>query len=149
MKRKTRAVRRFALAGGLGVAGVAVLWLTITPSPSPALADEIDGLMQQDPCVGSVDGWPSRFYVWEKVSWDKNRSLFWHLTGPWFGSDRSVVRVKFHERALPGPYPAGRHLLRAEQEELWLDNSNHRRVTATYDVGKRMLTSLECDGIRG
>lgn len=148
MKRKSRAVKRSALlARFVSIAGLVFLWLTITPAPSPALADEIDQLLQQEPCIGPVDGWPSRLYVWEKASWDKNRSLFWLLTGPWFGSDKSAVRVKFHEIALPGPYPPGRNLLRADQEELWLDNSNHRRVTATYDVRTRKLTSLRCDPI--
>lgn len=145
MKRKSRTAKHSALLGcGASVACVAVLWLTITPAPSPALADEIDQALQQDPCVGFADSWPARFYVWEKTAWDKNRSLLWFITGPWLGSDRSTVKVRFHEIATPGLYAQGRHMLRAEQEDLWLDSTNHMVVTATYDVRTRTLTSLRC-----
>ena len=116
------------------------------PTPSASLANDIDQLLEQDPCVRSVDRWPSRFYVWEKPAWAKSQGthLIWVLSGPWLGSDTSKVSVRFHEIAVPGVYPPGRSLLRADQDVLALDSSNNMLVLATYDVRTEKLTSLYC-----
>lgn len=147
MRSKSRTGKRSALlACGVILAGLLFLGLAITPPPSPALADEIDRLLEQDPCVRSPDRWPARYYVWEKPSWAKHpgRHIFWVLSGPWLGSDTSKVSVRFHERASAEMYTPGRHLLRADEEQLWLDSSNDMLVTGTYDIGSRKLISWTC-----
>lgn len=148
MRRNPRTPKRSALlaCGGV-VVGLLVVGLATTPPPSPAIADEIDRLLEQDPCVRSADQWPARYYVWERTSWRKRSGwhmFFWLLSGPWLGSDTSRVSVRFHETASESMYTPGRHLLRADQEELWLDDSNDMLVTATYDVGTRKLISRTC-----
>jgi hypothetical protein len=70
--------------------------------------------------------------------------LFWRLSGPWLGSDTSKVTVHFHERASTPIYTPGTHLLRADQEELLIDDSNDRFVTGTYDTETRKLLSWAC-----
>ena len=129
------------------VAGVLFLSLTTTRPPSPALADEIDRLLEQDPCVASTDLWPSRYYIWGMPEWGRSqgfRGLLWALTGPWFGSDTSKVSIHFHERASAEAYRPGRHLLRADQQDWWLDSSNHMLVRGTYNIETRRLTEFYC-----
>lgn len=148
MRRNPRTRKRSALlACGVILAGLLFLGLAITPPPSPAIADEIDRLLEQDPCVRSANQWPARYYVWEKPSWAKRgrHMSFWILSGPWLGSDTSKVSVHFHEMASAAMYTPGRHLLRADQEELWLDDSNDRYVTGTYDIRTRKLISWTCE----
>ena len=148
MRGNPRTTKRSALlACGAILAGLLFLGLSITPPPSPAIAGEIDRLLEQDPCVRSADQWPARYYVWERPSWAKRSGwhmLFWRLSGPWLGSDTSKVSVHFHETASAAMYTPGRHLLRADQEELWLDDSNDIFVTGTYDIGTRKLISWTC-----
>ena len=133
MRGKLRAEKRAALlVGGVIIAGVMALSLTMTRPPSPEVADEIDRLLEQDPCVGSADRWPSRDYAWAMPAWSKKNEdaihFLWLLSGPWLGSDTSRVTVSFHERASPDMYLPGRHLLRADQEVMWLDSSNDKFV---------------------
>ncbi len=141
-----RNLRNELLAFGVILAGALFLSLTITRPPSPALADEIDRLLVQDPCVGSTDLWPSRYYTWGMPEWANKpyRNALWVLTGPWFGSDTSKVHIRFHERAHPEMYRPGRHLLRADQQDWWLDSSNDMSVWGTYEIETRRLTEFYC-----
>lgn len=148
MRGKPRAGKRAALLlGGVLIAVIMALGLAITPAPSPDVADEIDRLLEQDPCGGSTARWPSRYYVWERPAWSTREpriDFLWLLSGPWFGSDTSRVNVRFHENASPDMYLPGRHLLRADQEVMWLDSSNDKFVFGTYDVQTRKFIDLTC-----
>ena len=148
MRGELRAEKRAALlVGGVIISGVMALSLTMTRPPSPEVADEIDRLLEQDPCVGSSDRWPSRYYAWERPAWSKREAqnhFLWLLSGPWLGSDTSRVTVSFHERASPDMYLPSRHLLRADQEVMWLDSSNDLSVFGTYDVRTRKFINLTC-----
>jgi hypothetical protein len=147
MRRNPLTWKRSALlACGAILAGFVFLGFSTTPPPSPALADEIDRSLEQNACVRSADQWPARYYVWEKPSWAKRNGgqIVWLVAGPWLGSDTSKVSVSFHERASTPMYTPGRHLLRADQEDLWLDCSNDKYVSATYDVRNRKLSNWSC-----
>lgn len=148
MRGKPRAGKRtILLLGSVIIAVIMALGLTITPAPSPDVADEIDRLLEQDPCVGSAARWPSRYYVWERTEWSTREpriDFLWLLSGPWLGSDTSRVHVRFYEKASPDMYLPGRHLLRADQEVMWLDSSNDKFAFGTYDVRTRKFVDLTC-----
>lgn len=132
---------------GVIIAGVTVLGLTITPPPNPALADEIDRLFEQNPCVGDVDRWPSRYYVWVRPGWSNTEpriDFLWLLTGPWLGSGTSKVDVRFYAGADTDFYPPGRHRLRADQDRMALDSSDMLFVAGTYDVKTRSVADWTC-----
>lgn len=142
-----RTAKRTVIAVSTIVATAAILGLTTTRPPSPALADEIDRALERDPCVGSVERWPARYYGWKPTSWfraNDGRKVFWMLSGPWLGSDTSKVNVRLYQGASESIYPRGRHLLRADQDELRLDSSNFLFAAGTYDLRTRKLTDWTC-----
>ena len=145
IKRKTK--RSLILTGVLMIVGLLNLSLTTTRPPSPALADEIDRVLDQDPCIGAIERWPARYYAWRPTSWfraNDGRAFLWMLSGPWLGSDTSKVEVRLYQGAWEGDYPPGRHLLRADQDKLSLDSSNFTFAAGTYDVRTRKLSDWTC-----
>lgn len=142
--RPRRRKGRLLLASGIILTGLLILGLTITPRPTSALANEIDRLVEQDPCVGSVQNWDSRHYAWSAASWRNDWYLLWFLTAPWLGSDTSKVNIRFYQGPGAAHYPPGRHLLRADQDNFGLDDSNMLVVFGTYDVGARRMTHWVC-----
>lgn len=139
--------RRTALVAGGGALVILLgLGLAITPPPSHELADEIDRLVEQDPCIADVDEWDSRSYSWAASPPD-GRSVqypLWPLSAPWIGSDRSFVDLHFHQGAYASFYPAGRNRLRADQVMFVIDDSNTNVASGTYDVEARRLIDWSC-----
>lgn len=148
VRSRRRPSRRVALAAG-GAALLILLGfgLAITPPPSNALADEIDQLIEQDPCIADVDQWDSRAYSWAASPRD-GRSIhnypLWELSAPWVGSDRSFVDLHLHQGSQASFYPPGRHRLRADQVMFVLDDTNTNVAFGTYDVRARQLVDWSC-----
>ncbi len=145
IKRNTK--RALIVTAALMIVGLLTLSLTTTRPPSRALADEIDRSLEQDPCIGSVERWPSRYYGWRPTSWfwaNDIRGLLWMVSGPWLGSDTSKVSVRLYRGASSEDYPAGRHLLRADQDKLSLDSSKFLFASGTYDVRTRQVRGWTC-----
>jgi hypothetical protein len=139
--------RALIFTAALMIVGLLTLSLTTTRPPSRALADEIDRALEQDPCIGSVERWPSRYYGWRPTSWfwaNDIRGLLWMVSGPWFGSDTSKVSVRLYQGASSEDYPAGRHLLRADQDKLSLDSSKFLFASGIYDVRTRQVRGWMC-----
>jgi hypothetical protein len=129
------------------LAGLLLLGLTTTAPPNSTVVEEVDRALQQDPCVGPVKRWSARYYAWKRAKWVNSTGtyLLWRAVGPWVGSDTSSVEVQFYQGASEMDYPPGRHMLRADQVETFLDSSNFRYVSGTYDVtGQRLI-----DGVCG
>lgn len=143
-----RSRMRSALIGGAALLAVLlVLSLTTMRPPSPALADEIDRVLDQDHCVGSVERWPARYYAWRPTPWfrsNDDRIFLWMLTSLWFGSDTSQVEVRLYQGADAEFYPPGRHFLRAGQTDALIDDSNFMFAAGTYDLRTRKLSDWTC-----
>ena len=137
--------RKAALFGGGLLALCAVcLGLTITKPPSFAMANEIDRVAENDPCIGDIETWPARYYAWAPKGREPTLYPIWILTAPWIGSDPSRVRVRFYKSADPYEYPHGRHLLRADQDTFGLDDSSFLFAAGTYDVSGRRMMEWTC-----
>ncbi len=145
--------RKRAALGACGavLAGLFLLGLTTTAPPSSSLADEVDRALQQDPCIGPVDRWSARYYGWKRAAWVNSTGtyLLWFAVGPWVGSDTSKVEVQFYQGASELDYPPGRHRLRADQVETFLDSSNFRYANGTYDLDSRKLIDGVCGSNAG
>lgn len=124
-----------------GLVGACLVFVNPRPveGPSPALADEIDRLLTQDPCVGSIENWTSREYTWRR------NSQTWGPLGRWFGSDKSVVQFALFQRGSPEAFPPGRHLRRAgEVGVTFSSDPDLLLVFGEYDVEAGRLTEFHC-----
>ncbi len=142
MGRGTASRAGFAVVA-LGSVVACLLLLNSKPTepPSPALADEIDRLLVRDPCIGSIEDWPSREYSWGRNSWSDPR----FFGSRWLGSDTSKVLVSFRKGQGAENYPPGRTLIRADQMQLRFDSSPKGiGAIAEYDVEARRLTDFDC-----
>lgn len=127
------------LAWGLIAACLLLVNPRSTEGPSPALADEIDRLLTQNPCVGPIEDWTSRQYTWRRNSWT------WGPLGRWLGSDKSVVHVALFQRGSPKAFEPGRHLRRAgEVENVYSSDPDLLVVSADYHVETGRLTEFYC-----
>lgn len=126
---------------GLIAAGWFLLETRVAAPPSPALADEIDRILVRQPCVGPIEDWTSREYVWRSNRWSRMR-LLGHR---WLGSDTSVVHVDFHRGGDPRAFKPGRHLLRPDQRQMiFSSDPDLYTVFADYDVRAKRLTEFHC-----
>jgi hypothetical protein len=128
------------LAGGACAWALDATSFLAPEPPSVALADRIDRVLAREPCIGSVNAWTSRYYLWGRSFW-----TYPAFGIKWLGSDTSIVDFRFQKQAQMGYYPpAGRHRLRADQNPFGLDSSEQRYAWGSFNVRTGEVSDFDC-----